>query len=63
MRQEPTNRLSEKGFRVWRIYGIFQSLIVLLVGIGVGSLITLQDNIIWLYIVDGGSDYYSLDIY
>ena len=53
MRQEPINRLSEKGLRVWRIYGIFQSIIALLIGIGVGVINYFTGQLIWLYIVDG----------
>ena len=53
MRQEPINRLSEKGLRVWRIYGIFQSLIALLLGIGVGVINYFTGQYIWLYIGDG----------
>lgn len=51
MRTEPMNRISEKGLRVWRIYGIFQSLIVILIGIGVSVINYFISNIIWLYIV------------
>lgn len=53
MRQEPINRLSEKGLRVWRIYGIFQTLIALLVGVGVGVINYFAGQHTWLYIVDG----------
>jgi membrane protein YdbS with pleckstrin-like domain len=53
MRAEPTNRISEKGLRVWYIYGILQSLIVLLLGIGVGTINYFTGEYIWLYIVTG----------
>lgn len=53
MRTEPINRISEKGLRVWRIYGVFQTLIALLVGIGVGVINYLIESYIWLYIVTG----------
>lgn len=53
MRTEPINRISEKGLRVWRIYGVFQTLIVLLVGIGVGVVNYFIESYIWLYIVTG----------
>lgn len=53
MRREPINRISVKGLRVWRIYGIIQSLIVLLLGIGTGVINYFTGNYIWLYIVAG----------
>lgn len=53
MRTEPMNRISVKGLRVWRIYGILQTLIALLLGIGVGVINFFIDNYIWIYIVDG----------
>lgn len=53
MRKEPINRISVKGLRVWRIYGIMQTLIVLLLGIGTGVINYFTGNYIWLYIVTG----------
>ncbi|WP_342599245.1 PH domain-containing protein [Psychrobacillus sp. FSL H8-0483] len=53
MRIEPMNRISEKGLRVWRIYGSLQTLIALLLGIGVGAINFFIDNYMWIYIVDG----------
>ncbi|NME07269.1 MULTISPECIES: PH domain-containing protein [unclassified Psychrobacillus] len=53
MRKEPINRISVKGLRVWRIYGIIQTLIVLLLGIGTGVINYFTGNYIWLYIVAG----------
>lgn len=53
MRTEPMNRISEKGLRVWRIYGSLQTLIALLLGIGVGAINFFIDNYMWIYIVDG----------
>ena len=38
MRREPENRISEKGLRVWRLYGIMQTIIILLLAIGAGIL-------------------------
>ncbi len=38
MRNEPANRLSEKGLTVWRLYGWLQTGIVLLLAIGIGVL-------------------------
>ena len=37
------NRISMKGLRVWRLYGVIQTLMVLLIAIGV---------VVWTYIVD-----------
>lgn len=38
MRKEPENKLSEKGLTVWRLYGMMQTGIVLLLAIGAGVL-------------------------
>ncbi|TQR21465.1 PH domain-containing protein [Psychrobacillus vulpis] len=51
MRTEPINRISEKGLRVWRIYGVFQTLIALLVGVGAGVINYFTGDFFWLYIV------------
>lgn len=53
MRKEPINRISVKGLRVWRIYGMLQTLIVLLLGIGTGVINYFTGNYMWLYIVAG----------
>ncbi|MEI4770713.1 PH domain-containing protein [Psychrobacillus sp. FJAT-51614] len=53
MRAGPINRISEKGLRVWRIYGIFQTLIALLLGIGVSVINYFTGSFMWLYIVAG----------
>ncbi|MFB5087381.1 PH domain-containing protein [Psychrobacillus sp. PGGUH221] len=53
MRTEPINRISEKGLRVWRIYGIFQTLLAILLGVGVSVINYFTGNFIWLYIVVG----------
>lgn len=53
MRTEPINRISEKGLRVWRIYGIFQTLLAILLGVGVSVINYFTGNFIWLYIVAG----------
>lgn len=53
MRKEPVNRISVKGLRVWRIYGIMQTLIVLLLGIAAGVINYFTGNYMWLYIVAG----------
>lgn len=54
MRTEPINRLSEKGLRVWRIYGVLQAFIVLLIGIGASVINYFTGNYIWIYIVAAG---------
>ncbi|WP_144513659.1 PH domain-containing protein [Bacillus sp. FJAT-22090] len=51
MRNEPINRISEKGLRVWRIYGVFQTLIAFLIGIGISVVNFFTGEYIWLYIV------------
>ncbi len=52
MRKEPMNRISKKGLRVWRIYGIFQTMIVLLFAVGAGFVNYFTANYWWVYIVD-----------
>ncbi|TQR06808.1 PH domain-containing protein [Psychrobacillus soli] len=54
MRMEPINKISEKGLRVWRIYGIFQTFIALLVGIGISTVNFFTGEYLWIYIVVGG---------
>ncbi len=54
MRTEPINRLSEKGLRVWRIYGVLQAFIVLLISIGAGVINYFTGNYMWIYIVAAG---------
>lgn len=51
MRAEPLNKISKKGLRVWRIYGVLQTLIALLLGTGVGVINFFTGEYIWLYIV------------
>lgn len=53
MRMEPINRISEKGLRVWRIYGVFQTLIAVVIGIGASVINYFIGNFIWVYIVVG----------
>lgn len=38
LRRQPSNQISEKGLRVWRLYGIIQTFFVLLAAIGAGVL-------------------------
>ena len=51
MRGQPANQISEKGLRVWRLYGMMQTLIVLLLAIGIGVLAYIFEGNWWLYIV------------
>jgi len=51
MREQPVNRISEKGLRVWRLYGVMQTLIVLLLAIGVGILTYIFDWPWWIYVI------------
>ena len=53
MRVQPANRISEKGLRVWRIYGTFQSLFVLLLAVGVSIANYFLGSYVWVYIVAG----------
>ena len=52
MRKEPMNRISKKGLRVWRIYGTFQTMIILLVAIGAGLVNYFTADYWWIYLVD-----------
>ncbi len=52
MRAEPVNRISKKGLRVWRIYGVFQTLILLILAVGAGVINYFTGKYVWLYIVD-----------
>jgi len=51
MRKQPENRISEKGLRVWRLYGIMQTILVLLVAIGAGVLTYIYYWPWWVYLV------------
>lgn len=50
MREQPVNKLSEKGLTVWRLYGMLQTLLVLLIAVGAGVLTYLFDWPFWIYI-------------
>ena len=54
MRKQPVNRISEKGLRVWRLYGIIQTLLVLLLAIGAGVLTYIFEWTWWIYAIAGG---------
>ncbi|MGE7920904.1 PH domain-containing protein [Viridibacillus sp. NPDC093762] len=51
MSVEPEYQISRKGLTVWRVYGIIQSLIVLLVAAGVGALTWFFEWYWWIYII------------
>ena len=53
MRVQPANRISEKGLRVWRIYGTFQTLFVLILAVGVSIANYFLGSYVWVYIVAG----------
>lgn len=48
------NQISEKGLRVWRLYGIIQTIIILILAIGAGVLTYLFEGQWWIYAVAGG---------
>jgi uncharacterized protein len=54
MRKQPVNRISEKGLRVWRLYGIMQTVIVFLLAVGAGVLIYIYEWPWWIYGVAAG---------
>lgn len=51
MRNQPGNRISEKGLRVWRLYGIMQTLVVTALAIGFGVLTYIFDWQWWFYVI------------
>ena len=51
MRNQPINQISEKGLRVWRLYGVMQTLFLLLFAIGASVLTYIFDWPIWVYIL------------
>lgn len=53
MRRQPVNQISEKGLRVWRVYGIIQTFIVLLLAIGTGILTYIFEWPNYIYIIAG----------
>jgi uncharacterized protein len=54
MRKQPVNRISEKGLRVWRLYGIMQTIIVFLLAVGTGVLTYIYEWPWWIYGVAAG---------
>lgn len=51
MRNEPLNRISEKGLKVWRWYGIFQTAIIVLIGVGAMILTYITKGPWWIHII------------
>ncbi|MEK5036866.1 PH domain-containing protein [Sporosarcina sp. FSL K6-3457] len=51
MRAQPVNRISEKGLRVWRLYGMIQTALLLLVAIGAGVLAYFFEGPWWIYAI------------
>lgn len=54
MREQPVNQISEKGLKVWRLYGIIETAILLLVAIGAGVLTYIFEWPWWIYVASGG---------
>lgn len=51
MREQPVNRISGKGLKVWRLYGIMETVFLLLVAIGAGVLAYIFEGPWWIYVV------------
>jgi len=51
MRKEPSNRISPKGLRVWRLYGLMHSAIIWLVAIGGGVLNWWLEGPWWVFMI------------
>ena len=51
MREQPVNRISEKGLKVWRLFGLIETGILLLVAIGAGVLAYIFEGPWWIYVV------------
>ena len=51
MRAQPINRISKKGLKVWRLYGILQTFFVLLLATGAGVLAYIFDGPWWIYLI------------
>ncbi|WP_342514262.1 PH domain-containing protein [Sporosarcina sp. FSL K6-1522] len=54
MRTQPVNQISEKGLKVWRLYGIMQTAVILLLAIGVGVLTYIFEWPKWIYAIAAG---------
>lgn len=51
LNNQPKNQISIKGLRVWRLYGVIQTIILFILAIGVGALTYIFDWPKWIYIV------------
>ena len=51
MRAQLTNKIPDKGKTVWRIYGLLQSLVVLLLAVGGGVVTYFLEGPKWIYAV------------
>lgn len=51
MRAQPVNQISEKGLKVWRLYGIMQTVLILLLAIGAGVFTYLFEGPWWIYAI------------
>lgn len=47
------NRISAKGLKVWRLYGIMQTMLILMLAIGAGVLTYIFDWPWWIYVTAG----------
>lgn len=53
MREQEMNRISKKGLRVWRIYGLIQTFFMLVGGIGFGILTYINNWAFYIYVIVG----------
>ncbi|MHA6259831.1 PH domain-containing protein [Sporosarcina sp. CAU 1771] len=51
MRSQPVNQISVKGLKVWRLYGIIQTVLFVLLGVGAGVITYLTDGPWWIYAI------------
>ncbi|HSO56937.1 MAG TPA: PH domain-containing protein [Paenisporosarcina sp.] len=51
MRNEPMNQISPKGLKVWRLYGVMHSTVILLIAIGAGILNWWLKGPLWVLII------------
>ena len=52
MRAQPANRISKKGLKVWRLYGMIQTIILALVATGGGVLTYIYEGPWWIYALE-----------
>lgn len=51
MRKEPLNQISPKGLKVWRLYGMIHSAVILLIAIGFGALNWWLEGPWWVFAI------------